>query len=181
MDAHYAGDASDRDAASRAMQLSTVVVGFDGSEESRDALRLAETVRAAYDAELVVALVDELDPLVEVNFVELETREKYYAQIFDQAAEQLTRDDFHRRTSLGSAPRGLDWIATDTEADHYIRGGIEEWQRIERFFREVERENQLILRAAGYEPAEVEQELGLTSRQYRKRIEKAKRRLADPS
>lgn len=38
---------------------------------------------------------------------------------------------------------------TDTEADLYVRGGIEEWQRIERFFRDVERENQLILRAAG--------------------------------
>jgi PAS domain S-box-containing protein len=38
---------------------------------------------------------------------------------------------------------------TDTEADLYVRGGIEEWQRVERFFRDVERENQLILRAAG--------------------------------
>jgi PAS domain S-box-containing protein len=38
---------------------------------------------------------------------------------------------------------------TDTEADLYVRGGLEEWQRIERFFRDVERENQLILRAAG--------------------------------
>lgn len=37
----------------------------------------------------------------------------------------------------------------DTEADLYVRGGIEEWQRVERFFRDVERENQLILRAAG--------------------------------
>ena len=36
-----------------------------------------------------------------------------------------------------------------TEADLYVRGGIEEWQRVERFFRDVERENQLILRAAG--------------------------------
>jgi PAS domain S-box-containing protein len=39
--------------------------------------------------------------------------------------------------------------ATDTDADLYIRGGLEEWQRVERFFRDVERENQLILRAAG--------------------------------
>jgi PAS domain S-box-containing protein len=38
---------------------------------------------------------------------------------------------------------------TDTEADLYVRGGLDEWQRIERFFRDVERENQLILRAAG--------------------------------
>jgi len=39
--------------------------------------------------------------------------------------------------------------ATDTDADLYIRGGLEEWQQVERFFRDVERENQLILRAAG--------------------------------
>ena len=38
---------------------------------------------------------------------------------------------------------------TDSAADLYVRGGLEEWQRIERFFRDVERENQLILRAAG--------------------------------
>ena len=37
----------------------------------------------------------------------------------------------------------------DSEADSYVRGGIAEWQRVERFFRDIERENQLILRAAG--------------------------------
>jgi len=37
----------------------------------------------------------------------------------------------------------------DAEADLYVRGGIEEWQRVERVFRELERENQLLLRAAG--------------------------------
>jgi formate hydrogenlyase transcriptional activator len=37
----------------------------------------------------------------------------------------------------------------DTEADLYIRGGVSEWQRIERVFRDLERENQLLLRAAG--------------------------------
>jgi PAS domain S-box-containing protein len=35
------------------------------------------------------------------------------------------------------------------EADLYVRGGVAEWQRIERVFRELERENQLLLRAAG--------------------------------
>lgn len=39
--------------------------------------------------------------------------------------------------------------AVDTEAAMYVRGGIAEWQRVERVFREIERENQLILRAAG--------------------------------
>lgn len=35
------------------------------------------------------------------------------------------------------------------EADAYIRRGIAEWKRIEHLFHEIERENQLILRAAG--------------------------------
>lgn len=39
--------------------------------------------------------------------------------------------------------------AADTEADLAMRNGIAQWQRAERFFRDVERENQLILRAAG--------------------------------
>ncbi|AXK83960.1 PAS domain S-box protein [Pseudolabrys taiwanensis] len=39
--------------------------------------------------------------------------------------------------------------AIDTEAETFVRGGIAEWQRIERVFRDIERENQLILRAAG--------------------------------
>ena len=37
----------------------------------------------------------------------------------------------------------------DAQADVHVRGGIEEWQRVERLFRDIERENQLILRAAG--------------------------------
>lgn len=61
-------------------------------------------------------------------------------------------------TPEGSAPRVLLIMtdlterrrrAADTEADMAMRGGIAQWQRVERFFREVERENQLILRAAG--------------------------------
>jgi PAS domain S-box-containing protein len=39
--------------------------------------------------------------------------------------------------------------AADAEADLAMRGGIAQWQRVERLFRDMERENQLILRAAG--------------------------------
>lgn len=37
----------------------------------------------------------------------------------------------------------------DAEAELYMRDGIAEWRKVERFFQEVERENQLILKAAG--------------------------------
>ncbi|MGD9837569.1 MAG: sigma 54-interacting transcriptional regulator [Afipia sp.] len=37
----------------------------------------------------------------------------------------------------------------DATAEDHMRGGIAAWQRMERVFRDIERENQLILRAAG--------------------------------
>ncbi|MGL5166552.1 MAG: sigma 54-interacting transcriptional regulator [Afipia sp.] len=37
----------------------------------------------------------------------------------------------------------------DATAEDHMRGGIAAWQRVERVFRDIERENQLILRAAG--------------------------------
>jgi PAS domain S-box-containing protein len=37
----------------------------------------------------------------------------------------------------------------DAEAEDYVRGGIAEWRRTERLFQDIERGNQLILRAAG--------------------------------
>jgi PAS domain S-box-containing protein len=37
----------------------------------------------------------------------------------------------------------------DAAADDHMRGGIAAWQRVERVFQDIERENQLILRAAG--------------------------------
>lgn len=37
----------------------------------------------------------------------------------------------------------------DAEAEGYLRDGMEEWRRVEQVFRDIERQNQLILRAAG--------------------------------
>ncbi len=39
--------------------------------------------------------------------------------------------------------------SVDATAEDHMRGGISAWQRVERVFRDIERENQLILRAAG--------------------------------
>ncbi|MGF1592468.1 MAG: sigma 54-interacting transcriptional regulator [Kiloniellaceae bacterium] len=43
----------------------------------------------------------------------------------------------------------LRYRTIDDEANSYHRQGLEEWRRAERFFREIERENQMILSAAG--------------------------------
>jgi len=37
----------------------------------------------------------------------------------------------------------------DSEAEGYLRDGMEEWRRVEQVFRDIERHNQLILKAAG--------------------------------
>lgn len=67
----------------------------------------------------------------------------------EYAASRLDADD---RTLILLTLTDLDERrrrTVDTEADLLVREGIAEWQRVERFFRDVERENQLILRAAG--------------------------------
>ncbi|MDP4005335.1 sigma 54-interacting transcriptional regulator [Methylobacterium sp. NEAU K] len=46
-------------------------------------------------------------------------------------------------------PDALRRRQVDGEADAYMRAGLSEWQRMERIFRDIERGNQLILRAAG--------------------------------
>ena len=51
----------------------------------------------------------------------------------------LTLSDLEQRRK-----RGLDAVA-----ENHMRSGIAAWQRMERVFRDIERENQLILRAAG--------------------------------
>lgn len=43
----------------------------------------------------------------------------------------------------------LRYRSIDSEANSYHRQGLDEWRRAERFFREIERENQMILSAAG--------------------------------
>ncbi|WP_346433133.1 PAS domain-containing protein [Breoghania sp.] len=56
------------------------------------------------------------------------------------------------RTAIVMAIVDLDEIdrrSVDEQANSYHREGLEEWRRAERYFREIEREHQLILAAAG--------------------------------
>ncbi|WP_457106607.1 sigma 54-interacting transcriptional regulator [Methylobacterium sp. P5_C11] len=46
-------------------------------------------------------------------------------------------------------PDALHRRQVDGEAEAHMRAGLSEWQRMERIFRDIERSNQLILRAAG--------------------------------
>jgi nucleotide-binding universal stress UspA family protein len=102
--------------------MNEIIVGFDGGEESRDALRLGDWVARSCDARLGVAFVDEIDTLTQVGVENLESRESLYAQVFDQAAEQLGNDEFARHTLIGSVPLALEVVAEETGADMIVVG-----------------------------------------------------------
>ena len=68
----------------------------------------------------------------------------------EYAGVRLPDEDYRRRllltlTDLDARHRR----DVDAGADDFLRGGVAEWQRVERLFQDIERQNQLILRAAG--------------------------------
>jgi nucleotide-binding universal stress UspA family protein len=106
----------------REVRMKKVVVGFDDSDQSRDALRLAEAVRASSDGELVVAVVDEIDPLIGDAMHWRELRQEYYDSILEAAAEALGSAEFQRAVAAGSVPAALDRIAEAEGADLIVVG-----------------------------------------------------------
>lgn len=76
------------------------------------------------------------------------------------AAEKALRVEYlGSRLTLPSAPNCIlvaisdleerQRRSVDTAAEEFMRKGLAEWQRVDRVFRHIERENRLILRAAG--------------------------------
>ena len=104
--------------------MKTIVIGYDGSDESKDALRLAADLRKATGAELIVSPVDEIEPYWgDLNLEQLnEERDHYFRRMFDEAAEQLGGPDFTRVTGSGSAPAALEQIAQVHHADVVVVG-----------------------------------------------------------
>jgi len=101
--------------------VNTVVVGFDGSDESRDALALGAAVVQAFDADLVVAVVDEIHPFA-WNFPKADERAAYLQTTLDQAAEQLGAQEFNAETLRGSVPECLEVLASNIAADLLVVG-----------------------------------------------------------
>lgn len=99
-----------------------LVVGYDGTEESRDALALAGALRKALAGELVVAVIDEIEPLLGDVEMQLRTREAYFEAMFAEAEKLLAGAGFERMTSSGSASAGLESIAIEADADAIVIG-----------------------------------------------------------
>lgn len=102
--------------------MKKVLVGYDGSDRGRDALKLAETLRAADDGRLIVTVVDEIEPLLGDSGEIKRIRDEYYATTFASAADELGYSDFERRVSAGSVAGALYQVAAVNDADVTVVG-----------------------------------------------------------
>lgn len=110
---------------------------------------------------------------------------RYLAKAVENSAAKIVRGETRRRHGLPPVePLREDDDPVQRVPDRsgdpaLLAEDDEELASLLRQLRELpgEQRRALVLRAAGYEPAEIELELGLTARQYRKRIEKARRQL----
>jgi nucleotide-binding universal stress UspA family protein len=97
--------------------MNKIVVGFEGSSQSRDALRLGMAFGGLMSAELIVATV--LDSPFEFDTAAT----RYFADVFDAAKRELPEGDFSKRQVRGvSTPAGLRDVAASEEAELIVIG-----------------------------------------------------------
>lgn len=102
--------------------MKTIVVGFDASEQARDALFLGADLAASLGAELVVASAIEFGPL-ELDIADYKrARAEHYDRIFEQARAQLGETSFERRELQDTAAHGLTDLAEAEGADLIVLG-----------------------------------------------------------
>jgi nucleotide-binding universal stress UspA family protein len=102
--------------------LRTIVVGFDDSDQGRDALQLGEAMRTFTGARLAVVSVDEIEPLWGDVLHWGQARREYYETIFTRARAEVGHEDFDRVSSAGSVPAALTHIAEVEGADLIVVG-----------------------------------------------------------
>jgi nucleotide-binding universal stress UspA family protein len=104
------------------MAMRKIVVGFDGSDEARDGLRLARALAHGTGAELIVAAA--FGPILGGPGVDLQALEsEYFADVFAKAEAELGGTSFERRELREvSAPRGLGQLAEEESADVIVIG-----------------------------------------------------------
>ncbi len=104
--------------------MKKIVVGYDGTEQAMDALHFGADLRRATGAELVVAPVDEIEPMWgDFNLEKLnENRSEYFRRMFDEAAEHLGDSAFERVVASGSASAALHQVAENERPDVLVIG-----------------------------------------------------------
>ncbi len=103
--------------------MTTIVIGFDGSSESRDALHLGSAMGHAIDADLIVATAS--NPRVSVGGSEAEV----FAGIFNRAREELPHREFAMRELRDDgAVGGLKDLAAREGAELIVIGSTHRGQ-----------------------------------------------------
>jgi nucleotide-binding universal stress UspA family protein len=102
--------------------MKQIVVGFDGSPQACDALRLGDYLAEVLGARLNIAFIDVHEPGIQMSVGALEISEELYERVFEQAAEELGNDNFERHGVLGSVALGLEVVARDTHAELIVVG-----------------------------------------------------------
>ncbi len=103
--------------------MTTIVIGFDGSSESRDALHLGSAMGHAIDADLIVATAS--NPRVDLGASEAEV----FAGIFNRARQELPHREFAMRELRdGGAVGGLKDLAASEQADFIVIGSTHRGQ-----------------------------------------------------
>jgi nucleotide-binding universal stress UspA family protein len=100
-----------------------ILVGFDGSDESHDALRLGNAFAELEGAKLIVAAVFSFDPLpLQANTTFAEAEAEYFKQRFDEAQSQLGHGFESRPVSWVSPAKALNDIAEGEQIDLIVIG-----------------------------------------------------------
>ncbi len=102
--------------------MDKILVGYDGSERGSDALHLADALRTVYGAELLVAVIDEIDPIFKDYPPYSDQLAAFYASTMEGAREELAGAPFEERTATGSVPAALDEIAEAEGVDLIVVG-----------------------------------------------------------
>lgn len=158
------------------------------TERGARLVRLAASITDRAQAEdavqaACVGFLRAFDPATAYD--DLDGAYRYLARAVANAASRINRTDRRRHDGLPPAPIFDDEPHPLELAQSERAEPLESVLRHEEFVESLERlaelpaDQQAVLveRAMGYAPAEVETRLGLSSRQYRKRVEKARRRL----
>lgn len=104
------------------LRVKRLLVGFDGSAESRDALRLGDELAELEGAELIVAAVFPFAPLpIEASALEEEAAE-YFAERFAEVERELDHDFERRELGWESPARALNGLAEEERADVIVIG-----------------------------------------------------------
>jgi nucleotide-binding universal stress UspA family protein len=103
--------------------VNNILVGYDGSESGRDALRLALELARGDASELFVACVWVRDPVFGDALANERERSDWFSERFEEAERELGAPDFHRfQLTHLSAPTALGELAQILRADLLVLG-----------------------------------------------------------